>query len=62
MWAVFKIDQKYSNFFKKDFKKIIGLEVEIYSPKYLTQLFKKNKLKVKEIKLLGDYFFVTIVI
>ena len=57
MWAVFKIDQKYSNLFKKDFKKIIGSEVEIYSPKYLTQLFKKNKLKVKEIKLLGDYFF-----
>jgi hypothetical protein len=33
MWAVFKIDQKYSNLFKKDFKKIIGSEVEIYSPK-----------------------------
>ena len=57
MWAVFKIDQKYSNLFKKDFKKTIGSEVEIYSPKYQVQNFTKNKLRFKETKLLGNYVF-----
>ena len=57
MWAVLKIDQNYKNLFKKDFKKIIGSEIEIYSPKYLVQNFKYNKLKFKEIKLLDDYVF-----
>ena len=57
MWAVFKIDQKFSNLFKKDFKKVFGSEVEIYSPKYQVQNFAKNKLRLKETKLLGNYVF-----
>ena len=57
MWAILKIDENYLNLFKNDFKKVIGSEIEIYSPKYLIQNFSKNKLKFKEIKLLGNYFF-----
>ncbi len=57
MWAILKIDYNYLNLFKNDFKKVIGSEIEIYSPKYLIQNFNKNKLKFKEIKLLGSYVF-----
>ena len=57
MWAILKIDYNYLNLFKNDFKKVIGSEIEIYSPKYLIQNFKNNKLKFKEIKLLGSYVF-----
>ena len=57
MWAILKIDENYLNLFKNDFKKVIGSEIEIYSPKYLIQNISKNKLKFKEIKLLGNYFF-----
>ena len=57
MWTILKIDQNSSNIFKKDFRKLIGSEIEIYSPKYLIQNFKKNKLHFKEIKVLGNYVF-----
>lgn len=57
MWAILKIDYNYLNLFKNDFRKVVGSEVEIYSPKYLIQNFNKNKLKFKEIKLLGNYVF-----
>tara|TARA_Y100000741_G_scaffold295498_1_gene236096 strand:+ start:55 stop:552 length:498 start_codon:yes stop_codon:yes gene_type:complete len=57
MWAILKIDNNYKNLFKNDFKKSIGSEIELYSPKYLIQNFKRNKLKFKEINLLGNYVF-----
>lgn len=57
MWAVLKIDKDYSSIFKREFTKIMQSDVEIYSPKYLIQNFKNNKLKFKEIKLLGNYVF-----
>ena len=57
MWTVIKIDQNLSSLFKKDFEKKIGSELIIYSPKYLVQYFKKNKLNFKEIKLLNNYVF-----
>ena len=57
MWAIIKIDQNLSNLFKQDFKKNIGSELITYSPKYLVQYFKKNKLKFKEITLLNNYIF-----
>ena len=47
MWAILKIDYNYLNLFKNDFKKVIGSEVEIYSPKYLIQNFKKINLNLK---------------
>ena len=50
MWAVLKIDKDYSSIFKREFTKIMQSDVEIYSPKYLIQNFKNNKLKFKEIK------------
>jgi len=57
MWTIIKIDQNLSNLFKQDFEKNIGSELEVYSPKYLVQYFKQNKLKFKEIKLLNNYVF-----
>ena len=47
MWAILKIDYNYLNLFKNDFKKVIGSEIEIYSPKYLIQNFKKINLNLK---------------
>ena len=35
----------------------MGDDLKIYSPKFLIQKFHKNKLKTKEIELLGEYFF-----
>ncbi len=57
MWAILKIDQKKTNLFKKEFKRIVGSDLEIYSPKYQIQNFKKNKLRSKDTKLLGNYIF-----
>lgn len=57
MWTIIKIDRKNLNLLKNSFKKNLGEDFKIYSPKFLIQKFHKNKLKKKEINLLGEYFF-----
>ena len=57
MWAILKVDQNSLKIFEKEFKKKIGSEVLTYSPKFLIQKFKNNRLKFKEISILGNYIF-----
>jgi len=57
MWTIIKVDRKNLEFLKEEFKKKLGKNVIIYSPKLLIQKYKKNKLTGKELNLLGDYFF-----
>ena len=57
MWTIIKVDLKNLELLKKEFKKKIGNDVKIYSPKFLIQKYKKNKLIGKELNLLGDYLF-----
>ena len=57
MWTIIKVDLKNLEFLKKELKKKIGNDVKIYSPKFLIQKYKKNKLIGKELNLLGDYLF-----
>lgn len=57
MWTIIKADLKNLEFLKNEFRKKIGNDVKIYSPKLLIQKYKKNKLIGKELYLLGDYLF-----
>ena len=57
MWAILKVDINNLNYLEKDFKKKLGNEINIYSPKLIIQKYKKNKLTSKEFTLLGDYIF-----
>ncbi len=57
MWTVIKVDLKNLEFLKNEFRKKVGQDVKIYSPKFLIQKYKKNKLIGKELNLLGDYLF-----
>ena len=57
MWAIIKIDKKNLSYLKHSFKNKLGDDLKIYSPKFLIQKFHKNKLKTKEIELLGEYLF-----
>jgi hypothetical protein len=44
MWTIIKVDRKNLEFLKEEFKKKLGKNVIIYSPKLLIQKYKKNKL------------------
>ena len=57
MWTIIKFDKKNIEFLKKEFKKRLGEDTIIYTPKFLIESYKKNKLKKKELHLLGDYLF-----
>ena len=57
MWAIIKIDKKNLSYLKYSFKNKLGDDLKIYSPTFLIQKFHKNKLKTKEIELLGEYIF-----
>ncbi len=57
MWTIIKFDRKNIGILKEDFKKKLGKDVTIYSPKLLIQKYKKNKSFNKEFNLLGDYLF-----
>ena len=57
MWTVIKFDKKNLELLKLDFKKKLGSDPIIYSPKLFVQKYKKNKLIGKEFDLLGDYLF-----
>ena len=57
MWTIIKFDKKNLELLKLDFKKKLGSDPIIYSPKLFVQKYKKNKLIGKEFDLLGDYLF-----
>lgn len=57
MWTIIKVDKKKLIFLKNDFQKILGNEMEIYSPTFLFEKVEKNKSIKKRVKLFGDYFF-----
>ena len=40
MWTIIKFDKKSLEFLKKDFKKKLGTDVTIYSPKFLIQKYR----------------------
>ena len=51
MWAILKINNKQSNYLKKDLEKILGDNIIFYRPKISIQKYKKNKLFSKEYSL-----------
>ena len=57
MWTVIKFDKKNIHIFKEDLKRKLGNNFEIYYPKLTIQKYQKQKLKQKNINLLGDYLF-----
>lgn len=57
MWLIFKIDEKKTNFFKKEICLNTNSETIFYTPKILINRYSKNKLIKKEFKVLGDYIF-----
>ena len=57
MWTIIKFDKKKINFLKKNLKKKLGPDCEIYIPKIIFSNYIKNKLVKKEFNLLGDYLF-----
>ena len=57
MWVVLKFDKKNLSTLKFDLINRVGCEIKYYQPKFLLKKFLKNKIKVKEEYLLGDYLF-----
>ena len=57
MWTVIKFDKKNIHIFKEDLKRKLGNNFEIYYQKLTIQKYQKQKLKQKNINLLGDYLF-----
>ena len=57
MWTVIKFDKKNIHIFEEDLKRKLGNNFEIYYPKLTIQKYQKQKLKQKNINLLGDYLF-----
>ena len=57
MWTIIKFDKRNLELLKKDFKKKLGEDITIYSPKIFIEKYKKNKMVGKEFNLLGDYLF-----
>ena len=57
MWTVIKFDKKNIHIFKEELKRKLGNNFEIYYPKLTIQKYQKQKLKQKNINLLGDYLF-----
>lgn len=57
MWVILKSGKKNLPFLRDDFKKKLGKDCVIYSPKLLIDRFKNNKLINYEFSLLGDYVF-----
>ena len=57
MWAILKFQKNNLSLLKDDLNKKLGQDMKIYIPKLRIQKFQNNKLKSKEINLLGDYIF-----
>ncbi len=57
MWAILKFEKNNLSLLKDDLNKKLGQDMKTYIPKLQIQKFQNNKLKSKEINLLGDYMF-----
>ena len=57
MWTILKLKKNQMEFLKKDFKKKLGSDVILYSPKLMIDKLKNNKITNLEFDLLGDYVF-----
>ena len=57
MWAILKFEKNNLSLLKGDLNKKLGKDMKTYIPKLRIQKFQNNKLKSKEINLLGDYMF-----
>jgi len=57
MWAIFKIDQRKIDFFKRDLIKKIGNDFVIYYPKLQIKKTSGKLLINKEHRLMGNYLF-----
>ena len=57
MWAILKFEKNNLALLKDNLNQKLGKDLKIYIPKLRIQKFKNNKLKSKEINLLGDYMF-----
>ncbi len=57
MWAVIKFDKKKFTLLKNDLSNKLGNDLKFYVPKISIKKFVNNKLKKKEINVLGDYMF-----
>lgn len=55
MWIVLKYNKKEINFLKEDLKKILGELPIIVIPKFRYQKIIRNKIKLIENEVLGDY-------
>ena len=45
MWTIIKIDKKKIDFLKNDFRKILGKDIEIYSPTFLVEKYEISSFK-----------------
>ena len=57
MWIIIKFDKKKFDFFKNELKAKLSCDHTLYSPKFLINKYKNNKLIKKEYNVLGDYIF-----
>jgi len=57
MWTVLKLDKNKLQSFRKDLTEKVGSDFILYNPKIEIKLKKKNKLIIKEINLLNNYYF-----
>ena len=57
MWIILRYKKNNFQFLINDLKKKFKNDLEIYNPKFKTNLIVKNKFVTSEVTLLGDYFF-----
>lgn len=57
MWVVIKLEKGGINILKKEIRKKLGDNFQVYYPQLIVQNFQRNKLIKKSINLLGDYSF-----
>jgi hypothetical protein len=57
MWTIAKIEKKKINLLKSDLSKKLGSDFQLYNPKVILERYSLNKLKKKEVSILGNYIF-----
>ena len=57
MWVILRYKKNNFQFLINDLRKKFKNDLEIYNPKFKTNLSVKNKFITSELTLLGDYFF-----
>ena len=57
MWVVIKTENNCGGIIKNSMEANLGEKITFYTPKIKIQKFKKNKIILKKINLLGNYMF-----